>query len=114
MSDTVALMWDCYGLEAVVNITERQRNKTWAILQGRDQTELPADANILHWKLRAIANPQRHYEIYLVEVEPDCDVDALREAFEADPQGMVDLIRLRGHPVFSYRLTAHDQRVRIR
>ena len=62
MSDTIALMWDCNGLEAAVNVDDINRQRTWAMLQGRDKNRVPAPPNLLMWQLRAQANPQRHYE----------------------------------------------------
>jgi hypothetical protein len=42
MSDTIALMWDCNGLEAAVNVTDIEKQRTWAVLQGRDRNQVPA------------------------------------------------------------------------
>jgi hypothetical protein len=103
MSDTIALMWDCNGLEAVVNVTDIDRQRTWAMLQGRKKNQVPAPPNLLMWQMRAQANPQRHYEIYLISAENDMTVDDICEAFHKAPQEMADTVRRIGHRYYSDR-----------
>lgn len=98
--DTIALMWDCYGLEAAVNISDIEKKRTWAMLKGEDSKKLPLPPNLLHWKLRAQCNMQRHYEIYIVSVTKGITVDDIREAFEDAPQHMAETIRRIGHRVY--------------
>lgn len=112
MSDTIALMWDCNGLEAAANVTDIRKQKMWATLRGEDTRQLPVEPNLMMWQLRAQANPQRHYEIYLVELGGDITVDDVREAFEHNPQGMADTVRQIGHKFYSDR--RDEQEVRIR
>ena len=109
MSDTIALMWDSNGLEAAVNVTDIDRKRTWAILRGQDR--VPGPLNLRMWKMRAQANPQRHYEIYLIEVEPDITVREICAAFRKAPQEMADTVRSIGHRYYSNRAPA---KVRIR
>lgn len=111
MSDTIALMWDCNGLEAAVNVSDISKQRVWASLQGRNLNEVKAEPNLMHWKLRAQFNPQRHYEIYLIEVDEGITVDDIRSAFEASPQTMADTVRRIGHRFYSDRAT---EEVRIR
>jgi len=111
MSDTIALMWDCNGLESAVNITNIEKQRTWEILQNQDDQKIPAPPNIMMWRLRAQANPQRHYEIYIVSVEDGITVDAICQAFRDNPQGMADTVRRIGHRFYSDRAT---EEVRIR
>ena len=110
MSGTMALMWDCNGLEAAVNVTDIQKQKMWATLKGQAPDRIPGP-NLMMWQLRARANPQRFYEIYLVEVEDGITVDDVCEAFEASPQAMADRVREIGHKFYSDRTT---EKVRIR
>jgi hypothetical protein len=112
MSDTIALMWDCNGLEAAVNVTDIQKQKMWTTLKGEDTRRLPVEPNLMMWQLRAQANPQRFYEIYLVELEDGITVDDVCKAFEASPQAMADTIRKTGHPFYCNR--RDEQEVRIR
>jgi hypothetical protein len=104
MSDTIAVMWDCNGLEAAVNVTDIDRQRTWAVLQSREPDRVPAPPNLMHWRLRAQANPQRHYEIYLLEIEDDITVDDVCRAFKESPQTMADTIRRIGHKFYSDRV----------
>jgi hypothetical protein len=110
MSDTIALMWDCDGLEAAVNVEDIQRQRTWAALKGAALDLIP-EPNLLMWRLRAQANPQRHYEIYLIEAAPDVPVGDFCAAFRIAPQEMADTVRRIGHKFYSDRAPA---KVRIR
>lgn len=112
MSATIALMWDCNGLEAAVNVSDIAKQRVWAALKGEDLRKVPAEANLAMWRLRAQANPQRFYEIYLMEVEDGVTVRDIREAFEASPQTMADTVRRIGHGFYSNR--RDEQEVRIR
>ena len=103
MADNIAVMWDCLGLEAVINVDDINRQRTWAVLQGKSGREVPAPPNLMHWELRARANPQRNYEIYIVSVDEGITVEDITSAFEANPQGMADTVRKIGHKFYSDR-----------
>jgi hypothetical protein len=111
MSNTVALMWDCNGLEAAVNVSDISKQRMWAALQGQDLSKIQASPNLMHWQLRAQFNPQRHYEIYLIEITDDITVEDIVQAFEDNPQNMADTVRRIGHKFYSNRAT---EKVRIR
>jgi cytidylate kinase len=104
MSSTVALMWDCNGLEAAVNVTDINKRRVWATLKGEDASKIPFEPNLMHWRLRAQANMQRHYEIYLVEIDDSITVDDICEAFESNPQHMAETVRRIGHKFYSDRV----------
>ena len=106
MSDTIALMWDCNGLEAAELIEDMAKKRMWALLQGKPTNWIKPAPNLLIWRLRAQANSQRHYEIYIISVEDGVTVDDIREAFESDPQGMADTVRRIGHRFYSDRAPA--------
>ena len=110
MSDTIALMWDSNGLEAAVNVDDLNRQRVWAALKGAAPDRVPGP-NLMMWQLRAQANPQRHYEIYLISVEPDVTVTDICEAFRSAPQEMADTVRRIGHRYYSDRA---PEKVRIR
>ena len=103
MSDTIALMWDCNGLEAAVNVDDIQRQRTWAALKGQAPDRIPGP-NLLMWRMRAQANPQRHYEIYLISVDDDVSVTDICAAFWSYPQMMADTVRRIGHRFYSDRV----------
>jgi hypothetical protein len=111
MSDTIALMWDCNGLEAAVNVDDLDRKRTWAVLKGENPDKVPVTPNLMMWQLRAQANSQRHYEIYIITVEDGITVDDIVQAFEDAPQQMADTVRRIGHKFYSDRAT---EEVRIR
>jgi len=97
-----AVMWDCYGLEAVTQIPD-PADTTFALLKGTKPPELP---NINHWALRARFNPQRNYEIYIITATPGISEDDIRDMFERDPQGSAETIRRIGQKFVSHRETA--------
>lgn len=106
---SLLVVWDCLGLEYCVDITEIDKKIMWQTMKGEEATAcLP---NLNHLILRARYNPQRHYEIYAVNVDADITADHMRELFEADAQGMADIIRVRGHKLYSDR--ADTNKVKI-
>ena len=111
MSRTYAVMWDCLGLEAVARVDDISKRRMWATLKGEDAGMI-IEPNLMHWRLRAQANMQRNYEIYLLETEDDIGESEIREAFEASPQTMADTVRRIGHRFYSAR--RDEQEVRIR
>ena len=100
-NDMFAIMWDCYGLEAVARCPD-PADRTFALLKG---VEPPAMPNINMWELRARFNTQRNYEIYLITATPGINENDIRNMFEADPQGSAETIRRIGEKFFSDRET---------
>jgi hypothetical protein len=96
------VMWDCNGLEAVKQLPD-PADTTFALLKG---TELPKPQfNIMHWRLRAQFNTQRHYEIYVFETVKGITAEDIRDMFEASPQTAADTIRRIGTVFHSDRRT---------
>lgn len=96
-----AVMWDCNGLEAVEQLPDPAET-TFALLKGTKPPEYP---NIMHWRLRAQFNTQRHYEIYVFEATKGITKDDIVEMFEASPQTAADTIREIGTVFYSDRQT---------
>ena len=96
-----AIMWDCNGLEAVEQLPDPAET-TFALLKG---VEPPKPPNIMHWRLRAQFNPQRHYEIYVFETVKGITKDDIVEMFKASPQHAADTIREIGTVFYSDRQT---------
>lgn len=96
-----AVMWDCNGLEAVEQIPDAAET-TFALLKGQ---EPPKPPNILHWRLRAQFNTQRHYEIYVFDTVKGITKDDIVKMFEASPQHAADTIREIGTVFYSDRAT---------
>ena len=99
-----AVMWDCHGLESIVRVPD-PADATFALLKGEKPPELP---NLMHWKLRARYNSQRHYEIYIVTTDASIGLDDMINMFKSDPQSAADLIRERGHCYYSDRQKTND------
>jgi len=100
-STRFAIMWDCNGLEAVEQLPNPAET-TFALLKG---TEPPKPPNIMHWRLRAQFNTQRHYEIYVFETVKGITAEDIRDMFEASPQHAADTIRRIGTVFYSDRQT---------
>jgi hypothetical protein len=95
------VMWDCNSLEAVEQLPDPAET-TFALLKG---TEPPKPPNIMHWRLRAQFNTQRHYEIYVFETVKGITAEDIRDMFEASPQTAADTIRGIGTVFYSDRQT---------
>ena len=109
MNHQFVVMWDQQGLEYVGDYTEYTQAKTWAALTDTEcAVSFP---NLMHLRMRARINNQRHYEIYIVETDESVTADSLRALFKSCPQVAADLIRERGHCYYSDR--ADQERVKI-
>jgi len=104
---TLLLVWDCLGLEYSCNLTDYEKDIMWSALKGEEPKVRIPGLDILI--LRARANPQRNYEIYTVQVEPDVSLKDIQEMFKDSPQTIVDLVRARGHKLYSDRLYTEDR-----
>ena len=104
---TLLLVWDCLGLEYSCNLTEYDKDLMWSALKGEQPKVRIPGLDILI--LRARANPQRNYEIYTVQVEADVTLKDIRDMFKDTPQEIVDLVRARGHRLYSDRLYTEDR-----
>ena len=104
---TLLLVWDCLGLEYSANLTDFEKDLMWSELKGEPPTVRIPGIDILI--LRARANPQRNYEIYTVQVEPDVTLKDIQDMFRDTPQAIVDLVRARGHKLYSDRQYKEDR-----
>lgn len=93
-------MWCNEGLEYVGDATMDRYRAVWNRLKGEES--LPRH-NLLHMRLRAQYNPQRHYEIYLMDADDEICEQDITEMFEASPQTAADTIRERGECFYSDR-----------
>jgi hypothetical protein len=102
--------WDSTGIEACLNITEYEKETSWALLSNEDPpAKLGSIVN--HLMMRARANPQRHYEIYTMNVAEGISENDVFEMFKNDPQGSADLIRDRGNKIYSDRRNLVDTKI---
>lgn len=111
----MVVMWDCYGLETIHRVDDIEQKRMWAMLKGEDPRRIPMPTSLTLLQVRAQANMQRNYEIYLLQTEDDIEVDDIVGSFESAPQDMADTIRRIGHRVWGNSTRRdEDQKVRIR
>lgn len=103
-------MWDMFGLEALINVTQIEKEheqwekeNIWRILKEQNETVRPAHVPLHQMILRAKCNSQRHYEIYTFDSE--LSEQDIRETFEDSPQVIADAIRNVGYKFYSNRAT---------
>ena len=84
-----------------------------AILKGEDPNKIAVPLSLTMWQLRAQANTQRYYEIYIIETTDDVSTQDIVDAFERAPQAMADRVRDIGHKIYGHRV-ARDEKVLIR
>jgi len=99
-------MWDMLGLESLHDVdahmdkyNEWEKQKVVAILKEERIPSQPSGIPLQMMLLRAKVNSQRAYEIY--EFNSTMAYDDLKEAFEIDPQPIVEWIRSNGKKVYS-------------
>lgn len=105
------LSWDMLGLDSCVNITNIERDQTWATLQDqKPERRLSSVVNAV--LLRARYNTQRHYEVYTVTMGNEITEEDVIKMFEENPQAIADLIRERGNKMFSARLDTGAMKIK--
>lgn len=98
--------WDCEGIEAIIPITKYEKwdqENLMRMLKNENTQRNPLNSIIQTLTLRARYNPQRHYEIYAVDCAEELDEAFWRTQWEENPQFTADLIREKGHKIFSDR-----------
>lgn len=96
------LSWDMNGLESCIDLTEFEKEHMWSTLKGETAaSKINFTVNAI--MLRARMNPQRHYEVYTVQVTDSIDKADMCRMFDENPQAMADLVRKRGNKLFSNR-----------
>jgi hypothetical protein len=103
--------WDCEGIEAIISISEYERvdmENTIRILKEQQTKINPLDGIIQRLVFRAKFNSQRHYEIYAVDCADSMDKAFWKKQWEEFPQETAELIRERGHKLYSDRKTTKD------
>ena len=98
--------WDQLGIESIVPISRYEfhdQENTMRLLREQPRIRNPLDSIVKGLLLRARFNPQRHYEIYAIDCTEEMDEQFWREQWEEYPQETAELIRKRGHKLFSDR-----------
>ena len=98
--------WDCNGIEAIIPITKYEKwdqENLMRLLKNENTQRNPVDTIIQTLLMRARMNTQRHYEIYAVDCDQSLDEGFWREQWNEYPQATANLIRERGHKLYSDR-----------
>lgn len=98
--------WDQLGIEAIVPITQYEHHSKQHLinlLSEKSTERNPLDSIIRNLVLRARYNPQRHYEIFAIDCDASLDESFWRKQWNENPQSTADLIRERGHKIYSDR-----------
>ena len=102
--------WDMYGIDSIVPITQYEgidKENTLRILKDQERRRNPLDGIVRSLVLRAQMNTQRRYEIYAVDCTVDMDLDFWNRQWNDYPQETADIIRERGHKLYSARSYRH-------
>ena len=106
--------WDQLGIEAIIPISQYEhieQQNLIRILSEKPKIKNPLDGVVRSLLLRARYNPQRHYEIYAVDCTEEMDEVFWREQWEEYPQATAELIRERGHKLYSDRAETHKVKI---
>jgi hypothetical protein len=98
--------WDQLGIESIVPITQYERidiDNTMRMLADKPIVKNPLDHIVRAILLRARFNTHRHYEVYSIDCAKEMDEKFWREQWDKYPQETAELIRERGHKLFSDR-----------
>lgn len=110
--DLFVVSWDQTGMEALVNISELERQKAWAILSSKDATGHNNLGSIVNQLiLRARYNQHRHYEIYSFSVVDGIEERDIQQMFNNSPQHAADTIRRIGSCIYSDRQKTSDIKI---
>jgi hypothetical protein len=99
-------MWDMQGLECIFDVNDHmaqynewEKQKIVSILKEERVPNKPQGIPLQMMILRARANSQRSYEIY--EFTSLVSMEEVKEAFDSNPQPLVEWIRDNGKKVYS-------------
>ena len=101
--------WDQLGIESIVPISQYEyhdQENTMRLLREQPRIPNPLNGVVRNLILRARFNPQRHYEIYAIDCAEGMDEKFWREQWDEYPQETAELIRERGHELYSDRAKA--------
>ena len=107
-SNAFIFSWCNEGIESIIPITQYEhwdKQNLMNMLAEKPTQRNPLDTIVRNLLLRARFNSQRHYEIYAIDCDKDLDEQFWREQWEENPQFTAELVRERGHKLFSDRAT---------
>lgn len=89
--------WCSEGLETLYDLTAWEKENIWRVLKEETVSDAPK-LNLMI--MRARANSQRQYEIYIFETD-NVGKNEVSNLFETSPQFIVDFIRKNGSKIYS-------------
>ena len=95
-----------HGIESIVPISQyefHEQQNLIRMLSEKDTVRNPMYSIMQRLMLRASYNPQRHYEIYAIDCDERLDEEFWKEQWTDHPQDTAELIRDRGHKLYSDR-----------
>ena len=98
--------WDNLGIESIVPISQYEhwdKQNLIRMLSEKKTEHNPLNSILHNLLLKARFNPQRHYEIYAVDCDASLDEKFWIKQWQEDPQSTAELIRERGHKIYSDR-----------
>ena len=107
--------WDQLGIESIIDLSAYahwDQEQLLNILGDRPAQRNPAWSMVQAILLRARYNGHRHYEVYMVTCNASMDENYWREQWALFPQNTADVVRVRGHQLWSDRV--EEDRVVIR
>jgi hypothetical protein len=106
--------WDQLGIEAIIPISQYEhieQQNLIRILSEKPTLQNPLDNIVRSLLLRARYNSQRHYEIYAIDCTEEMDEKFWHEQWQEYPQTTAELIRERGHKLYSDRVETHKVKI---
>jgi hypothetical protein len=99
--------WDMQGIESIIPISKYEhhdKENLIRLLKDQSRVRNPLDSIINQLIMRARFNSQRHYEIYAIDCDISLDEDFWKKQWADEPQYTAELIRERGHKLYSDRV----------
>ena len=107
MSNSFIFSWDIYGIEGIIPIDRYEhwdQENLLKLLANKRPEKNPLETIVKTLILRASYNSQRQYEIYAVACDESCDEEFWQHQWKEYPQETADLVRERGHKLYSGRI----------
>lgn len=107
--------WDCTGVEAIIPISQYEDWDTanaFNVLGGKAKTANPLNSTVSAILMRARYNPQRFYEVYVVDCDEGITQSIWRTMWDTNPQMCADIIRERGVKLYGEPMPVNTVRVR--
>jgi len=98
--------WDCYGIEGIIDLTayaDWNQHQLLNMLSDRPTQPNPAWSMVQSILMRARHNGHRHYEVYIVTCNNSMTENYWREQWALFPQNTAEVVRARGHKLWSDR-----------